>query len=348
MRNYTINKTGKKTSINKDLLLDIQGVSIEYRTKRGKLHAVHDASLSILKGESVAIIGESGCGKTTLATSIVNMLPLNAKITHGKIIYRDRKENTIRLDNATETLLRTVRWNEIVMMFQTSQSSFNPVTKIGSQFIDTAQAHGSEKSTEQILEKSKELLEMVYLDGDRILSAYPHELSGGMKQRTMIALALLLDPQLVILDEPTTALDLITQKKILELLNSLRSTLKFSMIFITHDLGIVTQLADRVITMYAGAVVEDSPSIDFFTHQEHPYSKGLLHAVPKLDAEFKELYSIPGTTPDLVEKIGGCLFEPRCSYAIARCKQEVPKLESISVNRKVACHVFGNQQGGLK
>jgi peptide/nickel transport system ATP-binding protein len=331
-----------------ETLLDIQDLSLEYRTKRGNLQAVYNASLSIKKGESVAIIGESGCGKTTLATSIVNMLPLNARITHGKILYKNRKGKLIRLENASESTLRTVRWSEIVMMFQTSQSSFNPVSKIESQFIDTVRAHTPNANNEEILRKSRKLLEMVYLDGDRVLKAYPHELSGGMKQRTMIALALLLDPQLVILDEPTTALDLITQKKILELLNSLRGLLGFSMMFITHDLGIVTQLADRVVTMYAGSIVEDSPSREFFARPIHPYSKGLLHAVPKLDAEFKELYSIPGTTPDLVEKIEGCLFSPRCTYAIEVCTRVVPPLETALPGRKVACHVCGKPQGDAK
>lgn len=328
---------------NAEKLLSIQNLSISYRTKRGKLQAVHKASLDISKGESVAIIGESGCGKTTLATSIVKMLPLNASITEGKILFTNRKGKELSLENAPEKLLRTLRWSEIVMMFQTSQSSFNPVTHIKSQFLDTVKAHDPNLSREKIIEKSKELLEMVYLDGEKVLFSYPHELSGGMKQRTMIALALLLDPQLVILDEPTTALDLITQKKILELLNSLRSKLGFSMMFITHDLGIVTKLADRVVTMYAGSIVEDAPSKEFFDHQVHPYSKGLLHAVPKLDADFEELYSIPGTTPDLVEKIEGCLFAPRCPYAIDRCTKEVPLLLDIGSERKVACPVFGKK-----
>ena len=329
-------------------LLSIQDLSISYRTKRGKLQAVYKASIEIGRGESVAIIGESGCGKTTLATSIVNMLPLNASITEGRILFNTRIGKKLSLENASEKLLRTIRWSEIVMMFQTSQSSFNPVSRIESQFLDTVRAHNPNSSREMIFEKSRKLLEMVYLDGEKVLSSYPHELSGGMKQRTMIALALLLDPQLVILDEPTTALDLITQKKILELLNSLRSSLGFSMMFITHDLGIVTQLADRVVTMYAGSIVEDAPSKEFFEYQVHPYGKGLLHAVPKLDAAFEELYSIPGTTPDLVEKIEGCLFAPRGPYALDRCTKEVPRLLNIDSKRKVACHVFGKKHDGHK
>ncbi len=323
-----------------DWILDIQNLFIDYRTKRGNLHAVHDASLRIRPGESVAVIGESGCGKTTLAASIVKMLPLNADIRSGSITYKPRKGKSVSIHSSSEQTMRTLRWSEIVMMFQASQSSFNPVTKIYTQFLDTARAHRMKLTSQQVLKRSRELLELVYLNGDAVLNSYPHELSGGMKQRTLIALSLLLDPQLIILDEPTTALDLITQKRILLLLNSLRKSHNFSMIFITHDLGIVTQLADRVVTMYAGAVVEDSPSSEFFADPKHPYSVGLLRAIPKLNAAFEHLYSIPGSTPDLVRRIDGCLFSPRCEHSHDRCLREVPQLRSVGGHRLAACHLY--------
>ncbi|MDY0287239.1 MAG: ABC transporter ATP-binding protein [Sphaerochaeta sp.] len=323
-----------------DVLLEIQDLSIEYRTKRGKLQAVFEASLSIGYGQSVAVIGESGCGKTTLATSIVQMLSRNAAISSGTVLFRKKGEEGVVLNHLNEKEMRKLRWSNIVMMFQASQSSFNPVTKIQTQFIDTALAHDPHADIQEVLKRSKELLELVYLDSDTALNAYPHELSGGMKQRTLIALSLLLDPQLVILDEPTTALDLITQKKILHLLNSLRSSKGFSMMFITHDLGIVTQLADRVVTMYAGAVVENAPTKAFFSDPQHPYSKGLLKAIPSLDASFEQLYSIPGSTPDLVEKIKGCLFAPRCEFAFDRCTKEVPQLRKVGQDRWAACHLL--------
>jgi len=323
-----------------DALLEIQDLSIEYRTKRGKLQAVFEASLSIGYGESVAVIGESGCGKTTLATSIVQMLSRNAAISSGTVLFRRKGEEEVILNHLSEKEMRKIRWNNIVMMFQASQSSFNPVTKIQTQFIDTALAHNPHANTQEVLKRSKELLELVFLDSDTVLSAYPHELSGGMKQRTLMALSLLLDPQLVILDEPTTALDLITQKKILHLLNSLRASQGFSMMFITHDLGIVTQLADRVVTMYAGAVVENAPTKVFFSDPQHPYSKGLLKAIPSLDASFEQLYSIPGSTPDLVEKIEGCLFAPRCEFCFDRCTKEVPQLRKVGEDRWAACHLL--------
>lgn len=344
-------KTSEKTALpaGKDprpVILDIAQLSIEYRTKRGKLKAVHEASLQVKKGESVAIIGESGCGKTTLATSIVSMLPRNATITGGSIEFRPEGRERIRLESLSEKEIRTVRWNDIVMMFQASQSSFNPVTKIRNQFLDTFQAHQPEVPAEKVLERARELLELVFLNADVVLDSFPHELSGGMKQRTLIALSLLLDPQLVILDEPTTALDLITQKKILVLLNSLRESRGFSMVFITHDLGIVTQLADRVVTMYAGVVVEDAPAAAFFGTPLHPYSKGLLRAIPKLTASFEQLYSIPGSTPDLVDKMEGCLFAPRCAHAHPRCFRELPALLRVGDGRSVACHLYEGEAHG--
>ena len=331
---------------NQKALLDIQDVSINYHTKRGKLEAVHQANFSIGHRTSVAVIGESGCGKTTLATSIVQMLSRNASISEGSIWFSPKGSERRNLVALTEDQMRTLRWNNIVMMFQASQSSFNPVTKIYTQFLDTAKAHENPFEPDKVIERAKKLLELVYLDSETVLNAYPHELSGGMKQRTLIALSLLLNPQLVILDEPTTALDLITQKKILRLLNELRSTQGFSMMFITHDLGIVTQLSDRVVTMYAGTVVENAPTKEFFADPKHPYSKGLLKAIPSLEASFEQLYSIPGTTPDLVEKMQGCLFAPRCELCHQRCKTEVPRLKLVGKDRWAACHAIEEDKNG--
>nr|WP_319472942.1 ABC transporter ATP-binding protein [uncultured Sphaerochaeta sp.] len=327
-------------------LLDIQDVSINYHTKRGKLEAVHQASFSIGHRTSVAVIGESGCGKTTLATSIVQMLSRNASISEGSIWFSPKGGKRRNLVSLNEDQMRSLRWNDIVMMFQASQSSFNPVSKIYTQFLDTAKAHENQYEPKTVLERAKNLLELVYLDSETVLNAYPHELSGGMKQRTLIALSLLLNPQLVILDEPTTALDLITQKKILKLLNDLRSAQGFSMMFITHDLGIVTQLSDRVVTMYAGSVVENAPTKAFFADPKHPYSKGLLKAIPSLDASFEQLYSIPGSTPDLVEKMQGCLFAPRCELCHQRCKTEVPRLKLVGKDRWAACHAIEEDKNG--
>lgn len=327
-------------TVDEQNLLEIRGLSIRYRTDRGELRAVEDATLLVKPGESVAIIGESGSGKTTLTSAIVRMLPLNARLSAGSMSYRTAKGSLVRLDTATEREMRPLRWNEIVMVFQASQSSFNPVSRIYTQFLDTAYAHNAKAKTSEILDRSRKLLELVALDGDTVLNSFPHELSGGMKQRTLIALGLLLEPRLIILDEPTTALDLLTQKKILKILQSLRQQYRFGMVFVTHDLGIVSRLADRVVVMYAGSIVEDAPWDEFYQDPKHPYSQGLIRAVPKLGTAIEKLYSIPGNTPDLVEKIQGCPFAPRCPFRMDVCVREAPPLLSVAPKRKAACHLL--------
>lgn len=309
-------------------LFSVENVSISYRTKRGPLQAVKDASFSIGDQEAVALIGESGCGKTTLATSIVRALPNAASVTEGKLLFR--REDGVQCDilKLDPKELRKLLWEQISMVFQASQSSFNPVKKIKTQFIDTIKAHRHGVSREEILERSRELLRIVMLDADKVLEAYPHEISGGMKQRALIALSLLLEPKLIILDEPTTALDLLTQEKILELLNRLKKQFGFSLLFITHDLGIVSELADSVVTMYAGRVVERAPVQEFFDHPYHPYSKGLINAIPRLTMDSTELYSIPGSPPDMIEAAPGCPFAPRCGRCDQRCRKKMPPLES--------------------
>lgn len=329
----------------RNYLLEIRDLSVQYRTSRGSLKAVHDATLLVEEGESVAIIGESGSGKTTITSAIVRMLPLNARIASGTMTYRAGDGTAIRLDSASERHMRPLRWKEIVMVFQASQSSFNPVSRIYTHFLDTARAHDPSVRTSAVLERSRELLNLVALDGKKVLNSFPHELSGGMKQRALIALGLLLEPRLIILDEPTTALDLLTQKKILTILRDLRQRYQFSMVFVTHDLGIVSRLADRVVVMYAGSIVEDAPWQEFYSDPRHPYSQGLIRAVPKLGTAVEKLYSIPGTTPDLVEKIPGCPFAPRCPHTMEICTGENPPLVPVGPGRKAACHLLKEDTG---
>ncbi len=316
----------EKIDIKKNPLLEIENLSISFKTKRGPLKAVSQANLTIFEHQSVALIGESGCGKTTLATSIVDILPLNANITQGRIFFHQENKKSVDLLKIKKKKLRLLLWSEIAMMFQASQSSFNPVKKVKMDFIDTVKAHDSKMTKKEILKKSSELLRLVMLDDEKVLNAYPHELSGGMKQRALLALALLLNPQLIILDEPTTALDLLTQQKILHLLNELKERYGFSYLFITHDLGIVSELADVVITMYAGKIIEKAPVKEFFKNPRHPYSYGLIQAIPKLSIEQMELFSIPGSPPDLVKELIGCPFEPRCQNRLPRCKLDMPEM----------------------
>jgi peptide/nickel transport system ATP-binding protein len=308
-------------------ILSVRDLSIDYRTRRGPVHAVRDVSFDIEKGETVAIIGESGSGKTTLAISLVRLSPRSARITKGQILYTNAKE-TVDIRTLPEDELRQYRWSECAMVFQAALSSFNPVINIWEQFGDTARAHGM-KDAKVVHARAEELLELVRLDPDRVLRSYPHELSGGTKQRVLIALSLLLKPQLIILDEPTTALDILTQRSIIDLLGQLRKTLGFSMIFISHDLTIAAELADKMITMYAGTVVERASVNDLFYRPRHPYSVGLLRAVPKVSGAMGSVASIPGSPPDLIRLPPGCTYAPRCPLAIAACGEREPELVPV-------------------
>jgi peptide/nickel transport system ATP-binding protein len=315
-------------------ILSVRDLSIDYRTRRGPVHAVRDVSFDIEQGETVAIIGESGSGKTTLAISLVRLSPRSARITNGQILYTNAKE-TVDIRTLPEDELRQYRWSQCAMVFQAALSSFNPVINIWEQFGDTARAHGM-KDAKLVHTRAEELLELVRLDPDRVLRSYPHELSGGTKQRVLIALSLLLKPQLIILDEPTTALDILTQRSIIDLLGQLRKTLGFSMIFISHDLTIAAELADKMITMYAGTVVERASVNDLFYRPRHPYSVGLLRAVPKVSGAMGSVASIPGSPPDLIRLPPGCTYVPRCPLAIAACGEREPELVPVDTAQHAA------------
>ncbi len=315
--------------------LTLRNVSIVYRTRKGEVQAVRDVSLDLHAGESIALIGESGSGKTTLGLGIVRLLVKSAEVTAGEITYRrDGKEIGVLALN--KNALREFRWKECSMVFQSALNAFNPVIRIWDQMRDTAQSHGW-KDKKAIRQRSLELLRFVQLDADRVIDAYPHELSGGMRQRVLIALSLLLDPQVLILDEPTTALDILTQRTIIDLLRKLKDEQHFTMIFISHDLAIAAELADRIATMYAGRIVELGSSDDIFYRPRHPYTLGLIRAVPKVVGDFQELFSIPGSPPDLIDLPSGCKFHPRCPYATDRCREEEPDLETVGPDHMAAC-----------
>ncbi len=264
--------------------LSVRNLSIEYLARRGRVQAIRDVSFDVQPGEALALIGESGSGKTTLGLGIVKLLPGTARITQGQAIYRrqtngqGKEFDALKLEGRE---LREFRWKDCAMVFQSSLNSLNPVLRISDQFADTARAHGYLRS--RALEgRARDLLTMVRLDPSRVWRAFPHELSGGMRQRVLIALGLLLEPPLLILDEPTTALDILTQRNIMDVLRELRAKLDFALIFISHDLSLAAELADRVATIYAGKIVEIGDVEMIFKGPAHPYTIGLINAVPTL------------------------------------------------------------------
>src|SRR5205807_9556452 len=266
----------------------------------------------------------------------LRLSPRGARVTKGEIRYDDGKRAFDVLSLDTERL-RRFRWADCAMVFQAALSAFNPVITIWEQFLDTGRAHGM-GDKHKVHDRTRELLDLVHLDPKRVLTAYPHELSGGMRQRVLIAMALLLDPRIIILDEPTTALDILTQRAIIDLLRELRGKLGFATIFISHDLSIAAELADRMLTMYAGRIVESASVSDMFYRPRHPYSLGLLRAVPRVSGALGSVVSIPGAPPDLVWLPKGCSYAPRCPYAIDECRAAEPPLIPVDTPRhEAAC-----------
>ena len=327
-------------------ILSVQNLSIDYKARRGKVQAIRNVSFDLYPGEALALIGESGSGKTTLGLGLVQLLPSAATISQGRIIYRRQarssqpggavSEPAIEVTQLKGRRLREFRWQECAMVFQSALNALNPVLRISDHFDDTARAHGYLRGG-PLRERADHLLTLVRLDPARVWRAYPHELSGGMRQRVLIALGLLLEPQLLILDEPTTALDILTQRNIMDVLKDLRSKLAFSLIFISHDLSLAAELADRVATVYAGKIVELADVQTIFHAPLHPYTIGLINAVPTLAGTRAELTSIPGSPPDLIDLPTGCKFHPRCPLADARSREQEPELVLVGSGHQVAC-----------
>ncbi len=334
-------KTTRNYSNSDQHPLSIRDLHVEYDIQRGVVKAVRGVSFDLRQGESLALIGESGCGKTTLGLALIRLLVKAATIRKGEITYR-RNDEVIKVRELNEAEMRKFRWQECAMVFQSALNALNPVMRISDQFHDTFKAHGYRVSKQKSRERATHLLREVQLDPERVIGAYPHELSGGMRQRVLLAMSLLLDPQVIILDEPTTALDILTQRTIIELLRRLQKKIDFSMIFISHDLSTAAELADRVATMYAGKVVELGSVHDTFYKPAHPYTLGLIQAVPTVTGDFEELSSIPGAPPDLVNPPPGCKFHPRCPYATDICHEEEPERIPVPENpeHSVACHHY--------
>ena len=311
-------------------LLSIRNLRVDYVTESGPVRAIDDVSLDLAPGEILGIAGESGSGKSTLAQTLLRILPPPAVVAGGQALL-DRTD----LLKLSEHELREVRWKRIGMVFQSAMDALNPVITIAEQITDTLRAHTS-MSARQARERAADLLAMVGIPREQ-LDSFAHQLSGGMRQRVCIAIALALEPSLVILDEPTTALDVIVEREILEQLRDLQARLGFSVLFITHDLGRMLQFSDRVSIFYAARLVEIGPAATLATTPSHPYTQGLLRAFPSLHGDAVSREGIPGAPPSLKSPPPGCRFHPRCPLAMDRCRAERPALHEVAPGHSVAC-----------
>ncbi|MEV6343887.1 ABC transporter ATP-binding protein [Actinoplanes sp. NPDC051851] len=316
-------------------VLEIKGLDVDYGTGADAVRAVRDVSLTLHRGEVLGLAGESGSGKSTLAYGMTRLLPPPGVITGGEVIYHPQAGESYDVLGLTDWNLRAFRWAETAIVFQGAMNSLNPVHKISTQLTDVLRAHEPSMGKAERTERAKEMLRLVGIAADR-MDAYPHQLSGGMRQRVMIGMALILRPQVVIMDEPTTALDVVMQRQILGQLIELRERLGFSVIFITHDLSLLVEFSDRIAIMYGGRIVEEAPAKAVYRDALHPYSKGLLGSFPALRGPRRELTGIPGSPPDLKGMPAGCAFHPRCPQAFERCGVEIPVL-SDQDGRTVAC-----------
>lgn len=312
-------------------LLEVKNVSIEYKIEAGVMKAVDDVSFSLNVGESVGLVGESGCGKTTLAKSIMRLLAKNGRISEGQMLFKGED-----LTTKTNEQIRKLRLSEIAMVSQSAMNALNPVHTVGKQLVEGIQAH-TKMSRKEAEARAADVFKMVGLEPKR-LKSYPHQMSGGMKQRAIIAMALSLNPSLIIADEPTTALDVVVQDRILQQIIDLQKAISSSMILITHDISVVSETCETIIVMYGGKIMEQAPTKVFFKQPVHPYSLGLNNAFPSITEIGETLISIPGTPPNLFEAQKGCRFAERCPFATDKCRNEVPPLSSVGPNHTSACH----------
>ena len=312
-------------------VLEVKDLKMYYFTSRGAVKAVDNLTFELKKGEVLGLAGESGCGKSSLGFTLMGMPTPPGKIVGGSIKIDGRE--IVGLPD--DVLRKEVRWQKISMIFQGAMNALNPVYTIGYQMIEPLIYHKG-MNKEEALDRAMKYLELVGL-APEIGYRYPHELSGGMKQRVVIATALLLDPEIVIADEPTTALDVVVQAQIINLMKNLKKELGLSMIFITHDLSILAEVSDRVAIMYAGKIVEIGDSEKIYYEPAHPYTQKLLGAIPRLHEDVERLEFIPGQPPNLITPPSGCRFHPRCPYAMQQCKEQVPELKEIEKDHYAAC-----------
>ncbi len=320
--------------MSEETLLDVKGLRTEFFSdKKTSRAAINGVSFSINKGEILGLVGESGCGKSVTSLSIMRLFNFtNGKVTAGEVLFEG--EDLLKI---SENKMRDIRGGKISMIFQEPMSSLNPSMRIDKQLIEGICLH-TDLSKERARERAKDILSRVGIpDPERVLKNYPHQLSGGMSQRVMIAMAMSCDPELLIADEPTTALDVTIQAQILDLMKKLQRERGMSILLITHDLGVVAEMCSRIIVMYAGQIVEEAPAELLFHHPMHPYTEGLIASVPKLRSGVKVLPSIPGSVPDLASMPEGCRFAPRCRYATEKCLEAGPDLFTLNDEQKSRC-----------
>jgi len=313
-------------------LLELRDLHVVYLTRRGPIKAVDGVSLTINPGQVVGLAGESGSGKTTLAHAILRILHPPAIITGGQVLYASRD-----IMEMNDTELEQFRWANISIVFQSAMNALNPVMRVRDQITDVMRHHGIPQV--EANDRAKELFDLVGIEPQR-LDAYPHQLSGGMRQRVVIAIALALKPSVLILDEPTTALDVVVQKDILFQLAVLKEKLGFSILFITHDLSLLVEFSNHIAIMYAGEIVEKAPAHELFNHPLHPYTLGLMNSFPSISGQKHKLAGIPGAPPDLIEPPAACRFHPRCPRVMPVCSKIAPVEKVIASGHTVACHLY--------
>jgi len=322
-------------------LLKVSNLKAIYLVREGTIKATDDVSFEIFENTAAAIVGESASGKSTIIEAMTRTLPPNGRILSGTVEYKGKN-----LLQVKEEELRTIRWKEIALVPQAAQQSLNPTMKIIDHFKDTIEAHKINWSYEELVKKASEKIKMVRLNPEAVLFSYPMQLSGGMKQRVLIALALLLDPKILILDEPTSALDVLTQAHIVQLLKELKRKLNITLIFVTHDIAVAAELADNIFVIYGGCLVECSPTVEIFKNPKHPYTKGLINSIMAINADMSKIKAIPGDPPSLLNPPSGCRFHPRCEHVMDICKEVRPPLVQLSDGVKVACHLY--KEGGYR
>jgi peptide/nickel transport system ATP-binding protein len=318
-----------------DALLEVADLTVAYATDAVDVRAVNQVSFAVEPGEFLGIVGESGCGKSTLLLAVAQLLSPPGAVVGGTVTFRGRDMVRLRRDE-----LQNMRWRDFSVVMQSAMNAFNPMKSIGAQFRDTLQAH-AKLSADEVGERSGEVLNLVGIDAAH-LNSYPHQLSGGMRQRAMIAMALLFTPQLVIMDEPTSALDVVAQRSLMTKVKDLQQALGFAVIFVTHDMSVVSRYSDRVLVMYAGEVAEAAPTEAIFERPLHPYTRGLMNAFPSVRGPRRGLVGIPGAPPDLARPPSGCRFHPRCPEVMPECVSRSPELYQVD-DAEVRCLLYAEQ-----